>query len=561
METWAAVVLGAVVLIAFMVVSGRIRKRKMLAALKAQWGKRGVQKQKLDEDALADIAQYWREKQNAAPSPQIIDDITWEDLSMDDLYRHINQTQSTAGEELLYAMLRDQSASADELSARRRRTETMAAEPEMRLAVQWILRKQGKSRYRGAGTYLFRSELKRPNHEKLYYALAAAPAAAALSGIFAPVMFFAAGALILLNIVVNLKTQAVWNTQALAIKHVASVLVTAKKITKLGHPCLKEDIDSLKQSLAPLAGIHRWNMLFAMERANDFDFITDYLKMIFLIDMVSLCRITANIIRHSAELNAAYALVGEIDASIAVANLKTAYPEYGTPEFHLAPDVYAEDIAHPLIENPVVNSVSWTRNALITGSNASGKSTFTKALAINAIMAQSLNICRAKRFAMPRAHIMSSMAIRDSILRGESYFIAEIKSIKRILDAACDECIILCFIDEILRGTNTIERIAASAALLKYMQALNLRCIAATHDIELTRMLAPEYDNYHFAERVTGAGMVFDYELKNGPSVSRNAIALLAQMQFPESATEDAQLLAARFDEKGIWERGEPFTA
>ncbi len=108
------------------------------------------------------------------------------------------------------------------------------------------------------------------------------------------------------------------------------------------------------------------------------------------------------------------------------------------------------------------------RNTLVTGSNASGKSTFLKALAVNAILAQTIGVCFAQEFRFGRARVMSSMAVRDSVRGGESYFVAEIRSLKRILDAAEGKTPVLAFVDEILRGTNTIERIAASAAVLDF---------------------------------------------------------------------------------------------
>ena len=168
----------------------------------------------------------------------------------------------------------------------------------------------------------------------------------------------------------------------------------------------------------------------------------------------------------------------------------------------------AVDAAHPLIREPVTNSVHWTRNLLITGSNASGKSTFTKAIALNAILAQTIMTCYASAFTLPRAQVMSSMAVRDQIQDGESYFVVEIKSLRRILSAIREERFLLCFIDEILRGTNTIERIASSAALLSYLNNQPVLCMAATHDIELTQLLS-DYQQFHFREEMTENGMVF----------------------------------------------------
>ena len=123
------------------------------------------------------------------------------------------------------------------------------------------------------------------------------------------------------------------------------------------------------------------------------------------------------------------------------------------------------------------------------------------------------------------------MAIRDNILLGESYFIAEIKSLKRLLDSLNGEIRVLAFIDEILKGTNTLERISSSASILKYAKNTKAKLFVATHDIELTEMIT-DYENFHFSEIVTDDEVTFDYKLKLGPSKTRNALKLLKTFDF-----------------------------
>jgi DNA mismatch repair ATPase MutS len=145
------------------------------------------------------------------------------------------------------------------------------------------------------------------------------------------------------------------------------------------------------------------------------------------------------------------------------------------------------------------------------------------------------------------------MAVRDDIAAGESYFITEIKSLRRIADYVRDGFCV-CFIDEILKGTNTIERIAASAAVLWHLSEQPCLCVAATHDIELTRMLEERFDNCHFEEQITEAGMSFDYQLKTGPSRTRNTIKLLDYMKFDARIIESAQRMVERFEQTGSWD-------
>ena len=138
------------------------------------------------------------------------------------------------------------------------------------------------------------------------------------------------------------------------------------------------------------------------------------------------------------------------------------------------------------------------------------------------------------------------MVVRDDLAAGDSYFIVEIKSLRRILEMV-EKYPCTCYIDEILRGTNTVERIAASASVLFYLYNQDVLCIAASHDIELTNLLAKQYDNYHFREHVTDKGIVFNYKINEGPSTTRNAIKLLSFMDFPEEVVTQAEGLAEEY--------------
>lgn len=95
-----------------------------------------------------------------------------------------------------------------------------------------------------------------------------------------------------------------------------------------------------------------------------------------------------------------------------------------------------EELYHPLLTHPVANSLYAEGGILLTGSNASGKSTFMKNMAVNAILAQALNTSLSKRYRGVVCRIMTSMALRDNLAQGESYFVVEVKSLKRILEAS-----------------------------------------------------------------------------------------------------------------------------
>ena len=191
----------------------------------------------------------------------------------------------------------------------------------------------------------------------------------------------------------------------------------------------------------------------------------------------------------------------------------------------------------------------------LMGENGAGKSTFLKTIAINALLSQTIYTSTSKEYNAPFYRIYSSMALRDDLNAQNSYYIVEIKSLKRILDAVDkdDKRPVLCFVDEVLRGTNTVERIAASSEILKSLRYKNVLVFAATHDIELTYLLEKYYDNYHFQEKVTDDEVIFDFKLYSGPATTRNAIKLLKTIGYNSDIINAAENSARYFLENGKW--------
>ena len=170
-------------------------------------------------------------------------------------------------------------------------------------------------------------------------------------------------------------------------------------------------------------------------------------------------------------------------------------------------------------------------------------------------MRPTIYTCMADSFATDDYIMFSSMSLRDDLLHKDSYFMVEIKALKRIFDYADShpDKKVLCFVDEVLRGTNTIERIAACTQILKKLTDMNVLTFAATHDIELTSLLEDKYDNYHFDEEIRDDDVLFNYMIKPGKATSKNAIKLLSIMGFSEDIVDRAKLMADDFTANGVW--------
>ena len=291
-------------------------------------------------------------------------------------------------------------------------------------------------------------------------------------------------------------------------------------------------------------------------------FVISYLKILFMVDMIKFYSMLKYVDGREAEIEDMFAAMGELDALIAIASFREFLPYYCVPELSDSPSescsqehisFRAENMYHPLIPDPVANSIHIHQGVLVTGSNASGKSTFLKTLALNAILAQTIHTCTCHAYQSVYLKVMTSMALRDNLEGGESYFIVEIKSLQRILKECEKKQPVLCIVDEVLRGTNTIERIAASSQILRSLCKPHVLPLAATHDIELSYILEDCYSNYHFEEEIRDHDVVFNYLLKQGRATTRNAIRLLEIIGYDPEIIKDAQKMAKRFEETGVW--------
>ena len=146
---------------------------------------------------------------------------------------------------------------------------------------------------------------------------------------------------------------------------------------------------------------------------------------------------------------------------------------------------------------------------------------FLKTIAINTILAQTVHTCIAKDYCGSFMKVLTSMALRDNLAGGESYYMVEIRSLKRILEECEKPEPVLCIVDEVLRGTNTIERIAASSQILHSLAKPKVLAMAATHDIELSYVLEKEYDNYHLRKRFRKMMWYLTIKLRTGRAMTR----------------------------------------
>ena len=477
-----------------------------------------------------------------------IDDITWNDLEMDQLYCKMNNCKSFTGDQILYSTLH-KSGNGNTLF--QKKIDFFTSNSSDRYEIWYIISRLGKKEdsYYLPAFISNMDAFKIPHIE--YYRLMRAllflsviPAIVYLNYIYLMFTLFVG----VINIVIYTFQKNRYEAYLNMLSGVLGIMQTAKQIA--GTPSLdyEKEFHDLNDKVVIFKKLYSKIRKLQFRAPSNLygDTMTLLESFTFgatLWDLIQYDKVMNQLIGHQKYLMALYKTIGEIDAAICIASFRNRMPLHCTPEFSENNEIIAEDIYHPLVLNPIYNSISIKKGCMITGSNASGKSTFIKALAVNTLLAQSIYTCMAKKMVIPRMTIITSMAVRDEVLSGESYYIKEIKYMKRIIQALNERKPVLCVIDEILRGTNTAERIAASVAILEYLYEKNCIAVVATHDIELTGLLKDYYENYHFTEYIEDKKIVFEYKLHTGPATSRNAIRLLEYMDFPEQIIKKARTM------------------
>ena len=553
-------IIAGVVFLFFVYQSVTFRKNerlKLLNKIKNNWG--SVPDREYEYDEFQKITKYY---QSVAGSAFHIDDITWNDLAMDDIFMLLNNTYSSAGEEYLYKMLRIPSFDSSELKHREKLIRYFEENSNEAFLLQERFSALGRTKSISLSQFLHRLEDLGNRSNGKHYVMDILFAASAGLLFFQPVAGLVLFLLMLsVNIISYYREKAEIESYFICFKYLVDMINCAEAVNKLNIRGIDEYTSVLKDCLAQLQTVRNGIFLLSMNGTGGSlgEIIMEYFRMIFHVDIIKFNSMLDSTRKNIGYIDTMFETLGRLEAGMAVASFRTALPYYCRPELYKSGKntrhLDVTEIYHPMISNPVANNLYEEKSVLITGSNASGKSTFLKTIAINAILAQTVYTCTAKNYVSCFFRIYSSMALKDNLLNNESYYIVEIKSLKRIIDAIDDRVPVLCFVDEVLRGTNTIERIAASSHILKYLSRQNVMCFAATHDIELTHMLVDDYSNYHFTENVQKNDIQFSYELLKGRATSRNAIQLLNIIGFEKSIVKNADELAHKFMEQGVWEK------
>lgn len=243
--------------------------------------------------------------------------------------------------------------------------------------------------------------------------------------------------------------------------------------------------------------------------------------------------------RNATEIGKWFSTLAQFDALVSMGTFTSNNPDYVFPVCEESEPFRAEKLGHPLIPRNkcVKNDIALLRKPyfmIVTGANMAGKSTYLRTVGVNYLLAGSgLPVC-AESMSYRPGELLTNLRTADSLVNNESYFFAELKRLKMIIERLeSNEHDLFIILDEILKGTNSVDKQWGSYQLMKRLVHLGGNGIIATHDLslgELEKEFPQEIGNFHFDARIEEDQLSFDYKLQHGIARTMNASFLMMSM-------------------------------
>ncbi len=231
--------------------------------------------------------------------------------------------------------------------------------------------------------------------------------------------------------------------------------------------------------------------------------------------------------------------IAETDAYCSLATFAYNHPDYAYPTIGPSPfHVQATALGHPLMKRGkcVRNDINMDKQPfflIITGANMAGKSTYLRTIGVNYLLACIGAPVWAEQMELHPAQLVTSLRTSDSLADDESYFFAELKRLKMIIDKLQNGEELFIILDEILKGTNSVDKQKGSLALIKQLLSLRTNGVIATHDLllgSLVESFPQNIRNYCFEADITNDELTFSYTMREGIARNMNACFLMKKM-------------------------------
>jgi len=256
------------------------------------------------------------------------------------------------------------------------------------------------------------------------------------------------------------------------------------------------------------------------------------LNVLFLWDYQCVFRLEDWEKKYGSHCKKWFLALGELESLFCFATMIKVCSHTCFPQIFDTYGVDAAELGHPLIPDTVrvTNQIRLIDNiVIISGSNMSGKTTYLRTVGINIVLARAGSPVCAKEMACSDLNLVTSMRVADDLNEGISTFYAELKRVKGILDTCKSERNTMFLIDEIFRGTNSVDRLSGAKIVITTLNELGVIGMVTTHDLELCELqqTIPRIQNYSFSEYYENGRIRFDYIIQPGKSVTTNARYLM----------------------------------
>jgi len=491
------------------------------------------------------IGKYFNNNAHKEKAFHILSEKNNIDFDIDAIFKFIDRTSSKIGQQYLYYKLRTVGTIKDLLRFGAL-TSIFENDKDLSISCQLELAKLNSNNSYYLEELINDKQLEKPKHIWLIRSLTFLAIALIFFIFFYPLFGLLLIPVLATNMVFHYKNKHSVVYYLNGVHQLSRALKVSKKLSSNSKIATHfKDISFIKR----IQTIQNKSEFIAFEKniSNEFLFffwfLFEIIKILFNVEYLVFYSFLGAISKERKSIENMFLFIGEIDAAISTASLKFGNLKICKPTFTDKNELHVKGIYHPLIENCVLNDVSLTQKSLLlTGSNMSGKTTFIRTVAINSILAQALHICFADKYVAPFYKIYSSIRITDDLLSNTSYYLQEVLNVKELIEASKDQNPCLFVLDEIFKGTNTVERISGGKAILSYLNKDQHTVFVSTHDIELTDLLQKErYELFHFSEHIENNRLLFDHKIKKGKLQTRNAIKILELYSYPSEIIEDAK--------------------
>lgn len=524
----------------------RSKKRNRLDKIRYDWGR-----SKSDYFPFHRITSY-AEVQKQKFFHQLSEQ-TLRDIDFNELFQFIDRTTTKPGQQYLYNKLIRPSGNSEELTTLNSQVKFFSDHAAIREGVQQDLLALSHSDAYHIAALLNDRLLERPKWLKWLIAYTVVVLLLLLLIPFYKIVVLFLLVPALLNMVLHFWNKGNTDSFTKSFPQLNVLIHLSEKLLQKELPHQKENVAQAIAALKPFQlKIKLLNLGQDGSIKDDLAqlgvYFTDLIKAFFLVEIHVLYHLTKELENRQHHVATLFEYVGNIDLTISIASLRAGGKVVCEPRLIArSKKISFKNIYHPLVKNCVTNTLSvHSKSVLITGSNMSGKTTFLRTLMINSVLAQTIYTCFAEEFTTPIVKQFSSIRIDDDLLKGSSYYFEEINIMASLVNEANSGHQNLFVSDEVFKGTNTIERIASAKAILSYLNKGDNLVFVSTHDIELSGILADEYDLYHFTETIDNGQLHFDHRIKVGPLTTRNAIRLLELSSYPEEITSEANRISSQ---------------